>query len=133
MRGCILVVDDEPAVNLLMRQMFRKEIRAGEYRFVFAEDGLEALDLLNAAQDIDVILSDINMPGMDGLELLQAVRAQFPHIKVIMVSAYNDAPKQRAARDHGAYGFINKPVQPPNMRNVLKEALEAARACRRSA
>jgi len=133
MLGRILVVDDEPAVNLLMRQIFRKEIRAGELALVFAEEGYEALDLLEADRAIDVILSDIHMPGMSGFELLRVAGQRYPHIKAILVTAYSDARKRRLASEQGVFEFINKPVDPDSMRVVVKKALAASRRDRNAA
>jgi two-component system, response regulator, stage 0 sporulation protein F len=108
----ILIVDDEPDVAELFRQRFRHEARQGTYVLHFAASGEEALDML--ANDIEpqliVILSDINMPGMDGLALLQEVKRRFPGLPVMMVTAYGDEERRRRASEYGAAEFITKPV-----------------------
>jgi CheY-like chemotaxis protein len=108
----ILAVDDELDVADLFRQHFRREVRQGDYVLHFAGSGEEALDKL--ARGIEphliVILSDINMPGMDGLALLQEVKERRPDLPVIMVTAYGDDERRRRAREYGAAEFITKPV-----------------------
>ncbi len=108
----ILVVDDEPDVELLFRQKFRKELKAGELDFHFAFNGNEALDFLNTLQPLDLVmvLSDINMPGMTGLELLEIIRREFPALRVMMVTAYGDENNYRKAMELGAFDFMTKPV-----------------------
>ena len=108
----ILVVDDEPDVADLFRQRFRREARQGQYVLHFAVSGEEALGRL--ADEIEpqliVILSDINMPGMDGLELLREIKQRHPHLPVMMVTAYGDDERRRRAAEFGAAEFITKPV-----------------------
>jgi CheY-like chemotaxis protein len=108
----ILVVDDEPDVAELFRQRFRRETRQGTYVMHFAGSGEDALDLL--ADEIQptliVILSDINMPGMDGLQLLGEIRQRRPDLPVMMVTAYGDDERRRRAQELGAFEFITKPV-----------------------
>ena len=108
----ILIVDDEPDVADLFRQRFRREARQGTYVLHFALSAAEALERL--AGDIEpqliVILSDINMPGMDGLELLREIKARRPDLPVMMVTAYGDDERRRQAGAHGAAEFITKPV-----------------------
>ncbi len=108
----ILVVDDEPDVPNLFRQRFRREARQGQYVLHFAASGEEALGQL--ADEIEpqliVILSDINMPGMDGLELLREVKQRRPDLPVMMVTAYGDDERRRRAAEFGAAEFITKPV-----------------------
>ncbi len=123
MAGNILIVDDEPAIDYLMLQMFRKEIRNNEYQLHFAKDGEEALGKLEDSLEIEVVLTDINMPGMDGLRLLDQIRRRFPKVKVIMVSAYFDHRRMSVAQGLGAFGFINKPVKVAEMRALLDQAL----------
>ena len=107
----ILSVDDEQDLELLLTQYFRREIRKGEYQFFFAHNGLEALTLLLREKDIDIILSDINMPEMDGLTLLTKVNElQNPALKCIMVSAYGDMNNIRSAMNNGAFDFATKPI-----------------------
>lgn len=107
-----LIVDDEPDVELLFRQRFRKELREGEMEFHFAFSADEALNYLRGLQPFDVVLllSDINMPGMNGLELLKRVKTDFPTLKVVMVTAYGDDANRQAAHALGADDFITKPV-----------------------
>jgi CheY-like chemotaxis protein len=108
----ILVVDDEPDVALLFRQQFRREVRQGTYVVHFANSGEMALErLANGIEPtLIVILSDINMPGMDGLHLLEAIKGRFPNIPVMMVTAYGDDERRRRADELGAFEFITKPV-----------------------
>jgi CheY-like chemotaxis protein len=121
----ILVVDDEPDVPDLFRQRFRREARQGTYVLHFAASGAEALDRL--AGEIEphliVILSDINMPGMDGLELLRTVKQRHPDLPVMMVTAYGDEERRRRASEYGAFEFVTKPVD----FDVLKEQLRQLR------
>jgi CheY-like chemotaxis protein len=108
----ILVVDDEADVATLFRQQFRREARQGTYVLHFAHSGEEALEKLaeGIRPQLVVILSDINMPGMDGLSLLREVRDQWPQLPVIMVTAYGDDERRRRATECGAAEFITKPV-----------------------
>ena len=108
----ILVVDDEPDVADLFRQRFRRESRQGTYVLHFASSGEDALDQLdrNIRPELLVILSDINMPGMDGLELLRAVKQRRPQLPVMMVTAYGDDERRRRAAEYGAFEFVTKPV-----------------------
>ena len=106
----ILVVDDEPDVPLLIRQRFRKEIQEKQIEFQFAANGREALEVLEAAPDLDILLSDINMPEMDGLTLLGKVTERGPMPKTVMVSAYGDMENIRAAMNLGAFDFVTKPI-----------------------
>ena len=122
----ILVVDDEPDVAELFRQRFRRETRQGTYVMHFAGSGEQALDLL--ADDIQpeliVILSDINMPGMDGLQLLSEIKLRRPDMPVMMVTAYGDEERRRRADELGALEFVTKPVD----FDLLKEQLGRLRA-----
>src|SRR5580693_8507114 len=108
----ILVVDDEPDVADLFRQRFRREARQGTYVLHFAASGEEALGQLEGEiePDLIVILSDINMPGMDGLELLREVKQRRPELPVMMVTAYGDEERRRRASEYGAFKFVTKPV-----------------------
>src|SRR5690349_25135699 len=108
----ILVVDDEPDVAELFRQRFRREMRQGTYVLHYANSGMEALDRLSKAIEpvLIAVLSDINMPGMDGLELLAEIKGRFPSLPVMMVTAYGDDERRRRASEHGASEFISKPV-----------------------
>jgi len=108
----ILVVDDEKDVEMLFRQKFRKEIREKLIELDFAFSGKEALERLQNTQppDIIYIFSDINMPGMSGLELLEKVKTEFPHIQVSMISAYGDNENYQKAIQSGAKEFFTKPI-----------------------
>jgi len=108
----VLIVDDEPDVELLFRQRFRKELRESVMQFNFAFSAESALEFLKGLSPFDVVLllSDINMPGMNGLELLRLVKSDFPELKVIMVTAYGDEANHQAALSFGADDFITKPV-----------------------
>jgi CheY-like chemotaxis protein len=108
----LLVVDDEKDVRLLFEQRFRKEIKAGSVELVYAYSGEEALNLLKAADmaDIILILSDINMPGMTGLELLRHVKQELPEKGVLMITAYGDEKTRQTAEQYGADDFVTKPI-----------------------
>ncbi|MGE0744210.1 MAG: response regulator [Rhodospirillales bacterium] len=119
----ILVVDDEPDVADLFRQRFRRELRDGTYVMHFAMSAAEALDRLSREiePELIVILSDINMPGMDGLALLRAVRAQRPEVPVMMVTAYGDDERRQRAAEFGAANFITKPVDFAYLKDQLRQ------------
>ncbi len=106
----ILVVDDEPDLEVLIKQRFRKQIRDRQYEFLFAVNGSDALDKIRAYDDLDIVLSDINMPEMDGLTLLDKMGTLNPIIKAVIVSAYGDMDNIRVAMNRGAFDFITKPV-----------------------
>jgi adenylate cyclase len=106
----ILVVDDEPDLEVLIKQRFRKQIRDKQYEFAFAVNGLDALSRIRETDDLDVVLSDINMPEMDGLTLLDKMGQINPILKAIIVSAYGDMDNIRIAMNRGAFDFITKPV-----------------------
>ncbi len=124
----ILVVDDEPDVAELFRQRFRRETRQGEYVMHFASSGTEALERLAAEIEpaLLAVLSDINMPGMDGLELLAAIKQRFPYLPVMMVTAYGDDERRKRAADYGAAEFINKPVDFEHLKAQLRQLPSAA-------
>jgi len=106
----ILVVDDETDLEILIKQKFRRKIRENAYEFVFAHNGIEALEKLAQYPDMDIILSDINMPEMDGLTLLTKLPEANPVVKAVMVSAYGDMENIRMAMNRGAFDFVCKPV-----------------------
>jgi CheY-like chemotaxis protein len=112
MGGSILVVDDEADVAELFRQSFRHEVRAGTYAMHFAESGAGALKRMRAGilPPLVVILTDINMPGMDGFDLLSELKEQWPELPVIMVTAYGDEERRLRAREFGALDFLTKPA-----------------------
>ncbi len=118
----ILVVDDEKDVELLFRQKFRKEIKSKSLEFVFAFSGQEALEILEKSNPPKVIyiFSDINMPGMTGLELLQQVKEKFPNIKISMISAYGDKDNYEKAIDSGAKEFFTKPIDFASLKQEIK-------------
>lgn len=120
-----LVVDDERDVEMLFRQKFRKEVRQGLLELEFAFSGSEALELLRSKQPPDVvyIFSDINMPGMTGFELLEAVKEQFPQIKVSMISAYGDNDNYERAINSGAKEFFTKPIDFDSLKDELHQML----------
>jgi len=119
----ILVVDDEADVAELFRQRFRRETRQGTYVIHYAASGAEALDRL--AADIEptllAVLSDINMPEMDGLQLLAEIKQRFPDLPVMMVTAYGDDDRRRRAAEHGAAEFITKPVDFDQLKAQLSQ------------
>ena len=120
----ILSVDDEAPLELLMRQYFRRKIRNGEYEFFFAHNGLEALSILYNNPDIEIILSDINMPEMDGLTLLAKVNEmRNPALRVIMVSAYGDMKNIREAMNNGAFDFATKPIDMDDLSLTIEKAI----------
>ena len=120
----ILVVDDEPDLERLVRQRMRRDIRAGRYSFVFARDGVEALELLAQSPDIDMVLSDINMPKMDGLTLLAQIPSVDPNIRAVIVSAYGDMKNIRTAMNRGAFDFITKPIDFDDLRVTIERTLQ---------
>ena len=121
-----LVVDDERDVEMLFRQKFRKEIRSGLIELEFAFSGQDALDRLQNTQPPDVmyIFSDINMPGMSGLELLEKVKSEFPHIQVSMISAYGDDDNYQRAKDSGAKEFFTKPIDFETLKREIEQMVE---------
>lgn len=120
----ILVVDDEDDVAQLIRQKFRRQIREEEYEFVFAQNGKEALTRLDEHPDIEVVLSDINMPEMDGLALLQKIDETHPLLKTVIISAYGDMANIRTAMNRGAFDFITKPLDFNDLEQTLRKTLK---------
>jgi len=119
----ILVVDDEPDVADLFRQHFRREARQRTYVMHFAASGAEALDRLSGEirPTLVAVLSDINMPGMDGLQLLAEIKQRFPDLPVMMVTAYGDEERRRLAAEYGAAEFITKPVDFDFLKEQLRQ------------
>ena len=119
----ILVVDDEPDVEPLVLQRMRRDIRRRKYEFVFAQNGVEALDVLSRDEDIDMVISDINMPQMDGLTLLGQIAELNPDIRSIIVSAYGDMQNIRTAMNRGAFDFVTKPLDFGDLRLTIERTL----------
>jgi CheY-like chemotaxis protein len=117
----ILVVDDEPDVEVLFRQQFRREIRAGRFAMEFAQSAPMALQRITNAGDesLILILSDINMPGMSGLELLPKVKAIRPDVPIIMITAYGDPDTKRKALENGAEALLTKPIDFGTLRSEI--------------
>lgn len=125
----VLVVDDEPDVEVLFRQQFRREVREGQYVLDFALSGEAALTKLDGCigEQIILLVSDINMPGMTGLDLLPKVKQRRPDLPVFMISAYGDAERVRTALDRGASKFITKPVDFPQLKQAVSAVIADAR------
>ena len=119
----ILVVDDEPDIEPLILQRMRRAIRAGRYEFVFAQNGVEALQRLNEDQSIDMVVSDINMPQMDGLTLLAQIPDVNPNIRSVIISAYGDMKNIRTAMNRGAFDFVTKPLDFEDLRVTIDRTL----------
>ena len=119
----ILVVDDEPDLERLVLQQMRREIRRRQYEFVFAHNGIEALELLSQDRNIDLVVSDINMPKMDGLALLERIPDVQPDVRSVIVSAYGDMKNIRTAMNRGAFDFVTKPVDFDDFRVTIERTL----------
>ena len=128
MNPLVLVVDDEPDVEVLFRQQFRRDLRAGRFTMEFAQSAPMALQRITDAGDraLILILSDINMPGMSGLELLPKTRAARPDVPVIMITAYGDAETKRQALESGAEALLTKPVDFGMLRSEIDTRVELA-------
>ncbi|MBR0685524.1 response regulator [Bradyrhizobium manausense] len=124
----ILVVDDEPDVEALFRQQFRRDLRAGRFHMEFAISAFDALKRAAEVRDpaLILILSDINMPGMSGLDMLPKVRADHPNVPVIMITAYGDVETRRKAIEGGATGLLTKPIDFTQLRQEIDTRLEQA-------
>ena len=120
----ILVVDDEPDLEPLMLQRMRRHIREGHYEFVFARNGVEAIEQLERDHTIDMVLSDINMPQMDGLTLLQQIPAVDPNIRAVIISAYGDMKNIRTAMNRGAFDFVTKPLDFEDLQVTIERTLQ---------
>ena len=123
----ILVVDDEADLELLVKQKFRRKIRDSSYEFIFAQNGEEALTKIMEHPDLDIILSDINMPVMDGLTLLSRLPEANPMLKAVMVSAYGDMQNIRTAMNRGAYDFVFKPVDFDDLDLTMEKTIRHVR------
>ena len=130
MSALILVVDDEPDVAELFRQQFRKELRASRFAMEFAQSANEALERVDSpeAERLILILSDVNMPGMSGIELLPRARETRPDVPVIMIIAYGDAETRRKATEAGAAGLLTKPIDFPQLRDEISRRFAATGA-----
>jgi CheY-like chemotaxis protein len=124
----ILVVDDEPDVEMLFRQQFRRDLRAGRFAMEFAQSAALALEHIAAASDrsLILILSDINMPGMSGLELLPRAKAMRPDVPMIMITAYGDADTKRKALENGAAALLTKPIDFGTLRGEIETLVTSA-------
>ena len=124
----VLMVDDEPDAQELFRQNFRREIRKGIYRFDFAQSGQQALEILKygTPPEILIVLSDVNMPGMSGMELLEEVHRTWPDVGVFMITAYGDAATESRAKELGASSFFSKPVDFSRLKDDLARAVGMA-------
>jgi CheY-like chemotaxis protein len=124
----ILVVDDEADVEVLFRQQFRRDLRAGRFTMEFAQSAPAALQCISNASEASLILilSDINMPGMSGLELLPKVKALRPDVPVIMITAYGDAETKRKALERGAEALLTKPIDFTLLRSEIDTRIETA-------
>ena len=124
----VLVVDDEPDVELLFRQQFRHDLRAGRFTMEFAQSGENALQRIADAAGVSIILilSDINMPGMSGLELLPKAKAARPDVPIVMITAYGDVETKRKALERGAQGLFTKPLDFALLRSEIETRVEQA-------
>lgn len=123
----ILVVDDEEDLETIIRQRFRKEIRSGKYEFLFARDGVQALEIFRTESEPPLILTDINMPRMDGLTLLAEIGSLDPIQRVIIVSAYGDMENIRSAMNRGAFDFLTKPIDLGDLEVTIDRTIDHIR------
>jgi adenylate cyclase len=130
MSPCILVVDDEPDLEALILQKFRHQIQNGTVRFLFAREGVEALATLKANGGIDLVLTDINMPKMDGLTLLQKLQESEERVSTIIVSAYGDMVNIRTAMNRGAFDFLTKPIDFTDLETTIAKTVRHVQALR---
>ena len=128
MNPLVLVVDDEPDVEVLFRQQFRRDLRSGRFTMEFAQSAPAALQRIDEAAGVSLILilSDINMPGMGGFELLSKANALRPDVPVIMITAYGDAETKRKAFEGGAEALLTKPIDFVSLRNEIDTRVEQA-------
>lgn len=127
MQGKILVVDDERLIVKLFKMYFREKIKAKEYEFIFASNGKEALEKLQTDSEIDMMLTDINMPEMDGLTLLAKMNELKMNMKTVVLSAYGDVENMTTALNLGAFDFLNKPIDFKQLEGIITRALEEER------
>lgn len=126
----IMVVDDEPDLEALVLQKFRRQIRDGEFSFVFARDGVEALETVARHPELDLVLADINMPRMDGLTLLQHLQEAAEPLATVIVSAYGDMSNIRTAMNRGAFDFLTKPIDFTDVETTIAKTLRFVGAAR---
>jgi adenylate cyclase len=119
----VLVVDDEPDLEALITQRFRRQIREGDLVFLFAHDGLEALDMIAGSGDVDLVVSDINMPRMDGLTLLAKLQGAEEKLSTVIVSAYGDMTNIRTAMNRGAFDFVTKPIDFADLEATIEKTI----------
>jgi CheY-like chemotaxis protein len=125
----ILMVDDEPDAELLFRQNFRREMRKQKYEFLFSQSGEAALEMLAGAEqsEVLVVLSDINMPSMNGLDLLDEIKRRWPDMQVIMITAYGDPGTEIQVKEKGARQLVSKPVDFPELKtSIASMAMEVS-------
>ena len=120
----VLVVDDEPEVEPMFRQRMRREVRAGLYEFLFARSGRHALEVLDENPDVRLVITDLNMPEMNGWQLLDALGELWPDVPSMVVSAYGDDENKKRAEESGAWGFVAKPVDFTELRGKVAESME---------
>ncbi len=120
----ILIVDDEPDLERLVRQRLRRDVRAGRFELAFAHNGVEALEILARPEPFDMVLSDINMPRMDGLTLLDQIPKVSSDLRAVMVSAYGDMKNIRTAMNRGAFDFVTKPIDFNDLRVTIDRTLK---------
>lgn len=120
----ILIVDDEQQLERLIRQRFRRQVHEGLYSFLFAQNGQEALDLIAGGDEVDMVLTDINMPLMDGLTLIKRLNVEYPLIRSVIISAYGDMPNIRKAMNYGAFDFLTKPIDFADLETTIEKTLK---------
>jgi two-component system, NtrC family, sensor kinase len=128
MNAKILIVDDEPDLKELIAQKFGRNIRQGEFQFIFASNGIEALEKVRDNPDVDLVLTDLNMPQMDGLTLLLKLKTIKPILKTIVVSAYGDMENIRMAMNAGAYDFLTKPLDLQDLEITIQKTMQEVRS-----
>ncbi|MBY5957556.1 response regulator [Membranicola marinus] len=128
----LLVVDDETDLEVLIKQKFRKQIRDKKYEFLFAVNGVDALKKLENEPDVDVVLSDINMPEMDGLTLLSKLNETKPLLRSVIVSAYGDMENIRTAMNRGAFDFVTKPINFKDLTITIEKTIEYTRQIKKT-
>jgi adenylate cyclase len=131
MNARILVVDDEPDLAELIRQKFRHQTQKGEVSFLFADGGVEALSVLADDRKIDLVVTDINMPRMDGLTLLQNLQESEERLSTVIVSAYGDMANIRTAMNRGAFDFVTKPIVLQDLKTAIAKTLRQSKSCER--